>query len=154
MRHTLAHEAGHLIMHKFITEDCEDQADHFAAEFNLPEDDIRSELLPLNLDRLARLKLKWKSSMQAILYRAEALGVISPRTARYNWMLMRRYRYQETEPHEDMMPVEKPAALRELVEVFTNTLRFSHPELIEFLMIFDDFYNEVYLGQPALKLVA
>lgn len=154
IRHTLAHEAGHLIMHKFITEECEQQADHFAAEFNLPEDDIKSDLNPMNLDRLARLKLKWKSSMQAILYRAEALGVVSSRTARYNWMLMRRYRFHETEPHEDMMPVEKPTALKELLEVFTDSLKFTDNELIEFLNIFDDFYTEVYLRKPTLKLFA
>ncbi len=29
--------AGHLVMHKFITDECEEQADQFAAEFNLPE---------------------------------------------------------------------------------------------------------------------
>ena len=153
-RHTLAHEMGHLIMHKFITEECEEQADHFAAEFNLPEDDIKSELLPMNLDRLARLKLKWKSSMQAILYRAESLGVITSRTARYNWMLLRRYRYHEMEPHEDMMPNERPSALRELVQVFTDSLRFSDDDLMKFLRIFDEFYREVYLGTPLLKLVA
>ena len=154
IRHTLAHETGHLVMHKFITEDCEQEADHFAAEFNLPEDEIKSELIPMNLDRLARLKLKWKSSMQAILYRAEALGAISPRTARYNWMLMRRYRFHEIEPHEDMMPVEKPAAIRELVEVFTASYGFTHEQLIGFLLSYDDFYNEIYLGRPVLKCVA
>jgi Zn-dependent peptidase ImmA (M78 family)/transcriptional regulator with XRE-family HTH domain len=154
VRHTLSHEVGHLIMHKFITEECEHQADHFASEFNLPEDEIKSELIPMNLDRLARLKLKWKSSMQAILYRAEALGAISTRTARYNWMLMRRYRYHELEPHEDMMPVERPTALRELVEVFTSSYGFTHEQIIEFLLTFDEFYNEVFLDQPVLRAVA
>ncbi len=153
LRHTLSHELGHLVMHKFITDECEQQADQFSAEFNLPEDEIKRELIPMNLDRLARLKLKWKSSMQAILYRATALGVISPRTARYHWMLMRRYRYHESEPHEDMMPVEKPTALRELLEVFTNSLKFTKLEIVGFLNIFEEFYDEVYLGKPVLKVV-
>jgi len=115
IRHTLAHELGHLVMHKFITEECEDQADQFAAEFNLPESEIKRELMPVTLDRLARLKLKWKSSMAALLKRAEALNVITSRTARHYWMLMRKYRYHEMEPHEDMMPVEKPSALRQMM---------------------------------------
>jgi Zn-dependent peptidase ImmA (M78 family)/DNA-binding transcriptional regulator YiaG len=153
LRHTLSHELGHLVMHKFITDECEEQANIFTAEFNLPESEIKRELIPMNLDRLARLKLKWKSSMAAILYRAEDLGVISPRTARYHWMLMRRYRYHESEPHEDMMPVEKPTALGELLDVFTNSLKFTKEELIGFLNIFDDFYDEVYSGRPVLRVV-
>jgi Zn-dependent peptidase ImmA (M78 family)/transcriptional regulator with XRE-family HTH domain len=153
LRHTLSHELGHLVMHKFITDECEEQADPFSAEFNLPESEIKRELIPVNLDRLARLKLKWKSSMAAILYRAEALGVISPRNARYQWMLMRRYRYHESEPHEDMMPVEKPTALRELLEVFINSLKFTKEELIGFLNIFEEFYDEVYSGKPVLKII-
>ena len=71
LRHTLGHELGHLVMHRIITDESEEQADRFSAEFNLPEAEIKSELVPINLDRLTRLKLKWKSSMQAILYRAE-----------------------------------------------------------------------------------
>ena len=98
LRRTLSHELGRLVMHKFIRRKVNQRADQFSAEFNLPEDEIKRELIPMNLDRLARLKLKWKSSMQAILYRATALGVISPRTARYHWMLMRRYRYHESDP--------------------------------------------------------
>lgn len=153
LRHTLAHELGHIIMHKFITEDCEEQADQFSSEFNMPEAEIKRDLVGLSLGRLAQLKLKWKSSMQAILYRAQALGVISERTARYYWMQMRRYRYHELEPHEDMMPVEKPTALRELLDVFMNTLKFTRDELIGFLNIFDEFYSEVFEGRPTLKLV-
>ncbi len=63
--------------------------------------------------------------MGALLYRAEALGVISTRTARYHWMMMRKYRYHELEPHEDMMPVEKPNALRQLLDVFTNAYQWT-----------------------------
>lgn len=153
LRHTLSHELAHLVMHKFISEEFEEQADHFSAEFNLPEAEIRRELLPMNLDRLARLKLKWKSSMQAILYRAEALGVITRRTARYHWMLMRRYRYHEVEPHEDMMPVERPTALQELLAVFTNALHFTRQDIINFLSTFEEFYGEVFEGNPVLKVV-
>jgi Zn-dependent peptidase ImmA (M78 family)/transcriptional regulator with XRE-family HTH domain len=152
LRHTLSHELGHVVMHKFITEESEQQADHFAAEFNLPEDDIKHDLLPMSIDRLARLKLKWKSSMGAILYRAESLGVITQRNARYYWMLMRRYRYHELEPHEDMMPVERPTALQELVDAFKQALKQSEDEVISFLAVFEDFYNEVYEGRPILKV--
>jgi Zn-dependent peptidase ImmA (M78 family)/DNA-binding transcriptional regulator YiaG len=153
LRHTLAHELAHIVMHKFITDECEEQADCFAAEFNLPEREIKPELPPVNLDRLARLKLKWKSSMAAILYRAEDLGVISPRNARFQWMLMRRYDYHTVEPHEDMMPVEKPTALQELLDVAKGVLKCTREELIAFLNIFEQFFNEVYSNQPTLEVI-
>lgn len=153
LRFTLSHELGHICMHKFITEECEQQADQFAAEFTLPEKEIKSELVPVNLDRLARLKLKWKSSMAAILYRAADLGVISERNSRYHWMLMRRYGFHEVEPHEDMMTVEKPTALRELVDVFKSSLKLTRQELIEVLNIFDEFFDEVYSDAPKLRIL-
>ncbi|HLX68721.1 MAG TPA: XRE family transcriptional regulator [Verrucomicrobiae bacterium] len=152
-RFTLAHELGHIVMHKIIMEECEEQADQFAAEFTLPEKEIKPELAPVNLDRLARLKLKWKSSMGAILYRAADLGVITERTSRYHWMLMRRYGYHEVEPHEDLMAVEKPTALRELVEAFKDSMKMSRQELIEALHIYEAFFDEIYSDQPKLRIV-
>lgn len=151
-RHTLAHELGHIIMHRFITEETETEANLFAAEFCLPKAQIKPELPPISLDRLARLKLKWKSSMQALLYRAEELGVISERTARYHWMTMRRYRYHEVEPHEDMMQLESPSSLNELVQIFLNSLSFRKEDLLGYLGVFEDFFDEVYLQKPSLRV--
>ena len=73
MRFTLAHEIGHLVMHSLPYADAEQQAHMFAAEFLMPADDIKHMLLPVNLDRLARLKLHWRVAMQALLKRAEGI---------------------------------------------------------------------------------
>ena len=68
-------------------------------------------------------------------------------------MLMRRYRYHEVEPHEDMMPIERPTALQELMNVFKTSFKFTRKDLIEFMNIFDEFYDEVFEGVPVLKTV-
>ena len=52
-----------------------------------------------------------------------------------------------------MMPVERPTALRELLEVVTSSLKFTKQELLGFLNIFEEFYDEIYSGKPVLKIV-
>ncbi|TAH34562.1 MAG: ImmA/IrrE family metallo-endopeptidase [Planctomycetota bacterium] len=79
-RWIIAHEVGHLIMHAYGSagRDAEREADRFAAEFLMPEEDIRPELYhPVTLERLTALKHRWRVSIQALARRAKDLGVIS-----------------------------------------------------------------------------
>ena len=55
----------------------EGEADRFAAEFLMPEREIRSDLRPpLTIARLAALKPYWKVSMAALARRAWNVGTI------------------------------------------------------------------------------
>ena len=66
-RFTLAHALGHVIMHQFATSEIiEEEADRFAGEFLMPSDEIKHQLVNLNIERLADLKRQWKVSMAAI----------------------------------------------------------------------------------------
>jgi Zn-dependent peptidase ImmA (M78 family) len=55
-RFTIAHEPRHLVMHRIPseTEDQEEQANRFASEHLMAEDEIKGSVLPINIDRLAR----------------------------------------------------------------------------------------------------
>ncbi|HVV71496.1 MAG TPA: XRE family transcriptional regulator, partial [Verrucomicrobiae bacterium] len=55
-RFTLAHELGHVIMHRVPNENIEEEADRFAAAFLMPETDSRMDLQRLTLSRAAALK--------------------------------------------------------------------------------------------------
>ena len=77
LRFTLAHELGHIIMHSVPRPRMEKEADRFAAEFLMPSRDIRPSLSQLSLSKLANLKIHWKVSMAALLYRAKELNKIS-----------------------------------------------------------------------------
>jgi Zn-dependent peptidase ImmA (M78 family)/DNA-binding XRE family transcriptional regulator len=117
-RFTLGHELGHLVMHQSFLggRDLEDEANAFSTEFLIPENDAREELSlePLTLTRLAKIKSRWGVSMEALLYRAEALEVISTRQHSYLRSKMRSHGFLGSEP----VPItpEKPRYLRQILE--------------------------------------
>lgn len=113
-RFDLAHELGHLVMHADAepgSSRVEAQADHFAAEFLMPKEQI-SDLLPCKADwgQLQRLKESWGVSLQALLYRARALGVMKEVTYRNAMMFLSSKGWRRQEP--GVMPVlEQPSLL-------------------------------------------
>src|SRR5260221_981444 len=63
MRFTLAHEIGHLVMHRFPNPDMERQANDFASALLMPAADIKPALSGrLDLRRLAACKTDWRVS--------------------------------------------------------------------------------------------
>jgi Zn-dependent peptidase ImmA (M78 family)/transcriptional regulator with XRE-family HTH domain len=153
IRLTLAHELGHVVMHRKPTEDMESEAYEFAAEFLMPAREIKSSFYPLNLDTLARLKLHWKVSMQALLKRAEQLGCIKPSYATYIWIQMSKLGYKTSEPHEDLIPKEQPSLLQELVEMHLDQLEYSPDSLAEALGLKRaEFDSEYRSSHGALRL--
>jgi Zn-dependent peptidase ImmA (M78 family)/DNA-binding XRE family transcriptional regulator len=82
-RFTLAHELGHLLLANRIPDgmDEEKAAQRFASAFLMPAEAIRAELgsrrTSLSAGELFRLKLIFRTSVQAITYRARDLGIIS-----------------------------------------------------------------------------
>lgn len=128
-RLTLAHELGHMVMHRVPNADMEDQAFRFGAELLMPEQDVRSELDALTLDRLVWLKRRWRVSMGALLKRAETLGRIQPRRARYLWMTMSRLGYRTREPTEGDIAPEMPETLRDIVDAHIRGLGYSGEDL-------------------------
>lgn len=155
LRHTLAHELGHLVMHDVIAEDCEIEANEFAAELNMPASEIRHQLLPVRIENLARLKIHWKCSMSALLYRAFDLGLISPRKKRYYWSMMRRYGYHLNEPHEDKLPIETPEALKVLILTYLKDMGFTRKSLIEYLRLFEEPFSDFFdVDVPRFRIVS
>lgn len=80
-RFDVAHELGHLVMHdpsQATTKQVERQAHAFAAEILMPEADIRDQLpRTVDWDRLLDLKRIWQVSLQALLFRARDLELLS-----------------------------------------------------------------------------
>jgi Zn-dependent peptidase ImmA (M78 family) len=117
-RFTLAHELGHLILHETPTEEMEDEADAFAAELLLPQDELAPQLRRLTRIRvqdLANLKPYWRVSMAALLMRAKSLGAIKPNSERHLWMQMSKLGYRRVEPN---------AIPRERVQNYPNLIGY------------------------------
>jgi Zn-dependent peptidase ImmA (M78 family) len=84
-RFDLAHEIGHVVLHKNIKtfdilhlKEIERQANYFASCLLLPEELISIELPRYpSLENLLSLKRRWNVSIAAIIYRAEKMLIIS-----------------------------------------------------------------------------
>lgn len=138
LRFNLGHELGHLVMHTLPNPEIEDQANQFAAEFLLPERDIRNDLGDLTMAKLAVLKRYWNASMSALLKRADDLGTISAGRARALWAQMARAGYKLREPVDLDVPGEQPTLVRELVETHLRDLGYDHHDLHDLLCLGDE----------------
>lgn len=139
-RYTLAHELGHLVMHDVPHEEMEREADAFAAELLMPEADLKAEFARLGqikLRDLAEMKLYWKTSIAALLMRAESLGFLNESQARYMWMTMSKlgYRSKSASSEPNPIPKERPSNVRKLMELFANELRFSLDEVAKLMKL-------------------
>ena len=84
-RFTLCHELAHILLHEVPCESMEDEADEFAAEFLMPEVELKAQLLhmrPLRMRHLAELKSYWLVAMSALIVRAKELGVLDDQSAK------------------------------------------------------------------------
>lgn len=128
-RFSLSHELGHMVMHDVPEPEYEEQADRFAAEFLMPEQEIRPQLEAhrLNLARLVDIKTHWKVSMASVVHRAEDLGVVTERQARSLWQMLtvRGFRKRELFPIEP----EQPTLLRSAISLHQQEHRYSASEL-------------------------
>ncbi|MFE2987969.1 ImmA/IrrE family metallo-endopeptidase [Streptomyces sp. NPDC059262] len=122
-RFDVAHEIGHLVMHVDAepgSKVVENQAHRFAAELLLPEDELR-DLLPSKADWriLATLKETYGVSLQALLYRSRALGVMSDVTYRNAVAYLSSKGWRRREPGE-MPAVEQPSLYPKAVEILSS----------------------------------
>ena len=78
----LAHELGHLVMHKHgdpkEARSTEREADGFASAFLMPARDVRSRMpRPITVNVVLAAKARWRVSAMAMAYRLRALGLVS-----------------------------------------------------------------------------
>lgn len=150
-RFTLAHELGHIVMHHLPSPNMESDADQFASEFLMPQDDIIEELQDITIEKAADLKVRWKVSMAAIIRRARDLNVISG--ARYLNMVKRMSAlgYRKCEPIP--LPQEEPALFDAIFNVNRIDLGRTDDELVELLSISKETLARQFgLGATGIRL--
>lgn len=133
LRLNLAHELGHLVLHGLPRPDAEAEAMRFAAEFLMPERDVRSSLVELTVQRLASLKLRWRVSMASIAMRARELGRISPSRYRSLVIQMNAAGFRIREPVQLDVREEQPRLLAEIVDAYRTGLAYSQGDLLTLL---------------------
>jgi Zn-dependent peptidase ImmA (M78 family) len=143
LRFTLAHELGHLIMHRVPTMEIEKEADRFAAEFLMPRKEIAPHLSNLSLDKLAKLKTYWKVSIQALLVRARDLKRITDRQYRTFFMLIGKRGFRTNEPI--YIEPEEPVLLNRMIEIHRNEHDYSQKDLSKLVALNEDEFEKTYL---------
>lgn len=156
-RFTLAHELGHLVMHRFPTPSMEKQADEFAAAFLMPKDDIASQLKGLTLTKAAQLKPYWKASMAALIVRAKTLRKIDDGASAYLWRQMSIRGYRTREPKTIDVTAESPTLMPALLSNLTEEMGYSENDLEQALHLhyreLSDLYGFTAPKSSGLRLV-
>jgi Zn-dependent peptidase ImmA (M78 family) len=145
-RFTLAHELGHQVMHfpfkyEFDLYDrlnkdsniLEKEADQFASEFLLPERDCRNEMFHLTPQKLAGLKLHWKVSKKAIVYKAKSIGAIDER--KYQNLLIDLSKRGERIRESFDVDLDEPILFRQIFKSYSEELGYTNKDLASYLCI-------------------
>ena len=145
-RFSLAHELGHLIMHREPGEGRtqESQADRFAAEFLMPHEVILGELKPgIDIARLMDLKARWGVSMAALIRRATDLGVISEWQYRTLMVELSALGYRTNEPI--VIQREAPRHVAQAVTRLEGQHHLSATETAHLAGLGREEFHEIYL---------
>lgn len=147
-RFTLAYQLGHLVMHQYTSpgfnRDLSHEANLFAAEFLMPEKDIKVDLQELTLQKLASLKKKWKVSMQALVYRAEDIGNITERQKNYLIQQFNQHNIRRREPKELDIAIEQYKAVRDLITQYRTKQKLTVDKLASFLHLHTEDFLQRY----------
>jgi Zn-dependent peptidase ImmA (M78 family)/DNA-binding XRE family transcriptional regulator len=132
MRFDLAHECGHLVMHDGIETGCkqtEREADAFASAFLFPRKSFAREFPAclgtngiINWKEVYNLKLRWKMSARAIIYRAHSLDFINAQQYRSANVWFSQTRQTRKERYDDKITLEVPHVLEESLSVLKDHL--------------------------------
>lgn len=138
-RFDAAHELGHLVLHKELTEEefnsdwnfVERQAHRFASAFLMPEASFAASVQDYTLDGLLSLKPRWKASVSAIVMRCADLELIPPeyKTRLFKQLSMRGWR--KSEPFDDLWKMESPTLISEAIALLLDSGTVSGQALID-----------------------
>lgn len=146
VRFTLAHELGHMVMHRFPTPKLEDEANEFASVFLFPRKDLRETFRgrKVTLALLAALKPEWKVSMQGILYAAQRERLITKNQARYLWTQISSRGWKTREPASLEFSHDRPTVLPSILSAHFDDLGFEKQEIAGLVRVHEREFERLY----------
>ncbi|AYV57708.1 ImmA/IrrE family metallo-endopeptidase [Leptospira kmetyi] len=146
IRFTIAHELGHLLMHKddIYTQnrDIEKEANIFASELLMPSREIKEQLIGIDLNKLIRIKHYWKTSIASLLEKAKSLNTITIDQYKYLRIKLNREGFAKKEPVE--IPIEEIGLISEILELYKSELGYSDKEISNLLYLYPEEYISKY----------
>lgn len=134
-RFDLAHEIGHLILHRHINTplnhaELEHQAHYFAGALLLPAESFSLDVqIPSTLDDLLMLKHRWGVSVAAIIMRLRTLDLIDEDGKRNLFKRLSSRWGRKSEPGDNARKPEQPRLLQRTVELLVDE-KIMPPESI------------------------
>lgn len=146
MRHSLAHELGHLVMHSVPTDDIEDEADTFAGELLAPFSQVKRDLIGgrVTLERLVQLKMYWRVSVASLLYKAGKYNFLSKNQSEYLWKQLTARGWKIREPDETQFAVEEPRLYERIVSMHLTDMGYAPEDLMKMLQVNEADLNKLY----------
>ena len=141
IRFDLAHELGHLVLHRWIEADeitdpktlkvIESEADRFAGAFLLPRRSFPNEVYTPRLDAFLDLKRRWLVSIQAMVYRCKDLEIIDDAqfTNLYKQISFKKWRASEPLDNPSQIRLESPRLLSRAAQMVLDSGK-KHPDEI------------------------
>ena len=152
-RFSLAHELGHLFLHRHhddlsggIYDLVENEANMFASAFLLPQESFFQDVSAPSLEHLLYLKRKWKVSVAAMVKKCADHDIFSSEqiTSLYRQIAYRGWR--RTEPYDDISSNEHPYVLKQAMEIIINNGLLSVDSIEnEFLVNPEELANWCYI---------
>ena len=144
-RFNMAHELGHLILHQDISQkDLDDkkildrierEANQFASCFLLPRASFVLDIRSTSLSSFLPLKCKWKTSIQAMVYRCHELDIFSENQMIYIQKQISAKRWRKHEPYDDEWPCENAVILRTAIQMLLDRGDYTKDEFVDFLRL-------------------
>jgi Zn-dependent peptidase ImmA (M78 family)/DNA-binding XRE family transcriptional regulator len=152
IRMNLAHELGHLILHRLADEDdyenedthglMEKQATYFAGAFLFPRKSFFNEFCSTRFDALLALKRRWQISMGAIVMRAKNLGITNEKNVNDFYRQLSPKGYSRIkEPLDDTIPIEPVKLFSDAADILSENRITLQRIIDETLLSADDFYS-------------
>lgn len=163
-RFNVAHELGHLLLHRSVTkedlensdkfEEIEEQAHYFATSLLLPEKQLVNDFWAPTLKCLEGIKGKWNVSIQAIMRRCLELNLITSSQFSYLNIGISRKGWRKAEPYDESTPVEKPRLFSQSLErlksdysltpsTVKDAMHLPTSDLSELCMVGPEYFGEL-----------
>jgi len=153
-RFDAAHELGHLVLHRNLTEEqiqnsehydrYERQAHRFASSFLLPEEALWGQKRITSPEALLPLKERWGISMSAIAYRMRDLDLMSEDDYRRFRANLSHKKWNKLEPLDASTDPEAPVLLQQSVDALIQHAGFTK----------EDVLTDVVLGARTVEKLA
>jgi Zn-dependent peptidase ImmA (M78 family) len=147
MRFDLAHETAHIVLHQGVETGCsktEAEANAFASAFLFPRSAFLREFygcvgnIRINWDKVYALKLRWKMSVRAIMYRANYLGLLTAQQYRSANVYLNKSGQTKNEDFDDRIHQELPEILSAALDILYHDMNVSIYEIAEKLGVSEE----------------